>query len=137
MSNSWFGFKVIDANVASIQTTLKGCGKARLDYGNCFHCFSCDSSNYDYVHVRLNGVEISRAANNNQELSKTVEFDFTDGNTVELYEDGLSAIKLGCYHTTTMCGQQLLLWLLSTRRTVSPKMTATTQLSAHLNVLFK
>ena len=93
MSSSWFGLKVIDANVASIQTTLKGCGKARLDYGNCFHCFSCDSSNYDYVHVRLNGVEISRAANNNQELSKTIEFDFTDGNTVELYEDGLSAIK--------------------------------------------
>ena len=36
-----------------------------------------------------------------------------------------------------MCGQQLLLWLLSTHHTVSPKMTAPAQLSAHLNVLFK
>ena len=44
---------------------------------------------------------------------------------------------LGCNRTTTMCGQQLLLWLLSAHRTVSSKMTAPAQLSAHLNVLFK
>ena len=36
---------------------------------------------------------------------------------------------LGCYCTTTMCGQ-LLLWLLSTHRTLFSKMTAPAQLSA-------
>ena len=47
------------------------------------------------------------------------------------------SVPLGCNRTTTMCGQQLLLWLLSAHRTVSSKMTAPAQLSAHLNVLFK
>ena len=93
MSNSWFGFTVNDANLASIRTTLNGCGRARLDYGNCYFCFFCDSSNYNFVFVRLNGIEISRAANNNRELSITVEFDFKDGNILELFEVGLSAIK--------------------------------------------
>ena len=41
------------------------------------------------------------------------------------------------YHTTTMCRQQLLLWLLSTHRTVSSKITVPVQLSPHLNVLFQ
>ena len=31
----------------------------------------------------------------------------------------LDIMKVGCYHTTTMCGQQLLFWLLSTHTTVS------------------
>ena len=102
-SDSWFGLKVIDTNIASIKTTLKGCGKATLDYGNCFHCFSCVSPNYDYVHVKLNGIEISKAANNNQELSKTVVFDFTDGDILELYEDGLSAIKFNGFSVISCC----------------------------------
>ena len=41
------------------QGTLNGCGRARLDYGNCYFCFFCDSSNYNFVFVRLNGIEIS------------------------------------------------------------------------------
>ena len=43
-----------------------------------------------------------------------------------------SWLNLGCNRTKTMCGQ-----LLFTHRTVSSKMTAPAQLSAHLNVLFK
>ena len=99
----WFGLKSGSGNLASIKTTLKGCGKARLDYGNCYDCFSCVSPNYDYVHVKLNGIEISKAANNNQELSKTVVFDFTDGDILELYEDGLSAIKFNGFSVISCC----------------------------------
>ena len=99
----WFGLKTSGTNLASIKTTLKGCGKARLDYGNCYDCFSCVSPNYDYVHVTLNGNEISKAANNGEELSKTVEFDFNDGDILELYEDGISAIKFNGFTIIECC----------------------------------
>ena len=97
----WFGLKTSGTNLASIKTSLQGCGKARLDYGNCYDCFSCQ--NFDYVHVTLNGNEISKAANNGQELSKTIEFDFTNGDILELNEDGPSAIRINGLTILTCC----------------------------------
>ena len=97
----WFGLKLGSGNLASIKTSLQGCGKARLDFGNCYDCFSCQ--NFDFVHVKLNGNEISKAANNGQELSKTVEFDFNDGDILELYENGISAIKFNGFAIIECC----------------------------------
>ena len=96
----WFGLKT-NPNKASIKTTLKGCGKARLDYGNCYSCTGpCP---VQYVHVTLNGNEVSKAAYNGLELSKTVDFDFNDGDILELYEDGLSAIKFNGFTIIKCC----------------------------------
>ena len=97
----WFGLTPTGSNSGSIRTTLNGCGRARLDYGNCQHLFSDPGS--DSVHVILNGNEISSAANNGQELSKTVEFDFNDGDILELYEDGLSTIKFNGFTIICCC----------------------------------
>ena len=100
-NNFWFGLKTSGTNLASIKTSLQGCGKARLDYGNCYDCFSCQI--FDFVHVTLNGNEISKAANNGQEHSKTVEFDFNDGDILELYENGISAIKFSGFTIIECC----------------------------------
>ena len=97
----WFGLTPTGSNSGSIRTTLNGCGRARLDYGNCQHLFSDPGS--DSVHVILNGNEISSAANNGQELSKTIEFDFTNGDILELNEDGPSAIRVNGMTILTCC----------------------------------
>ena len=102
-NNFWFGLKPGSGNLASIKTTLTGCGKARLDYGNCHNLFGVQPANYDFVHVTLNGNEISKAANNGNEVSKTVDFDFTDGNILELNEDGLSAIRVNSFTIINCC----------------------------------
>ena len=101
-SNFWFGLTHTIGNVASIKTTLNGCGRARLDYGNCQNQFGADSG-MDSVHVMLNGNEISSAANNGQELSKTIEFDFTNGDILELNEDGPSAIRFNSMTILSCC----------------------------------
>ena len=59
------------------------CGKARLTFGNCFA--------QDYVVAELNGKEIGRA---NPYQSKTIIFDFKDGDILELTDIGLSMIVL-------------------------------------------
>ena len=99
----WFGLTPTGSNSGSIRTTLNGCGRARLDYGNCQHLFSDPGS--DSVHVILNGNEISSAANNGQELSKTIEFDFTNGDILELNEDGPSAIRVNSLTILSCCAR--------------------------------
>ena len=99
----WFGLTPTGSNAGSITTTLNGCGRARLDYGNCQNLFSNPGS--DSVHVTLNGNEISSAANNGNELSKTIEFDFTDGNILELNEDGASAIRFNSLTILSCCAR--------------------------------
>ena len=59
------------------------CGKARLTFGNCFA--------QDYVVAELNGKEIGRA---NPYQSKTIIFDFKDGDILELIDTGVSIIAL-------------------------------------------
>ena len=98
----WFGLKPPPStDTALIRTTLNGCGRARLDYGNCQNLFSNPGS--DSVHVTLNGNEISSAVNDGNEVSKTIEFDFTDGNILELNEDGPSAIRFNSLTILSCC----------------------------------
>ena len=59
------------------------CGKARLTFGNC--------NLQDYVVAKLNGKEIGRA---NPYQSKTIIFDFKDGDILELTDTGISIIVL-------------------------------------------
>ena len=101
-NNFWFGLKQTTGNVASIKTTLQGCGRARLEYGNCYHNFGF-SPVIDFVHVTLNGNEISKAQNNGAEVSKTIEFDFTNGDILELNENGPSAIRVNGLTILTCC----------------------------------
>ena len=72
--NSWYGYgHLTSESNGSIKTTLNGYGKARLDFGNCY---------YGGVRALLNENEIGKATPN--ELSKKIEFDFNDGDTLEL-----------------------------------------------------
>ena len=74
------------------------CGKARLTFGNC--------NVQDYVLAKLNGKEIGRGNpyccnypnNPNKKTSpyqsKTIIFDFKDGDILELTDTGVSIIAL-------------------------------------------
>ena len=77
--NSWYGYGGGGYTYASgwIKTTLNGYGKARLDFGKCNNVVA-----FSKVRVFLNGNEIGRATG--YELSKKIEFDFNDGDTLEL-----------------------------------------------------
>ena len=79
----------------TIKTTLRMCGKARLTFGNC--------NVQDYVLAKLNGKEIGRAnpyccngakAPTSPYQSKTIVFDFKDGDILELIDTGVSIIVL-------------------------------------------
>ena len=76
---------------------MKGCGRGILDFGNCF-----DST----VKVFLNGKPISIAYAKIEEklftLNKIVEFDFEDGDLLELQE-GHSIILFNSFHVIN-CG---------------------------------
>ena len=70
------------------------CGKARLTFGNC--------NVQDYVLAKLNGKEIGRgnpysfigAKKTSPYQSKTIIFDFKDGDILELTDTGVSIIAL-------------------------------------------
>ena len=78
-----------------IKTTLKGNGRARIDFGNCWH--------NSVVKVFLDGNEIASA--NGSALSIVKEFDFTDGSELKLTEEQYGIISfnsfevLGCAST--------------------------------------
>ena len=77
--NSWYGY----GGGRSIQTNLIGYGRARLDFGNYYY-----NGN---VRAFLNGNEIGKATAN--ELSKEIEFDFNNGDTLELKEFSDASIR--------------------------------------------
>ena len=72
--NSWFGLCSGDC-IGSVNTKLRKCGKARLYYGNC--------GKGGCVEAKLNSRIIGRVGGNK---SGNVEFDFKDGDLLELYE---------------------------------------------------
>ena len=67
-----------------IRTRLNVCGKARLNFGNCY-------LNSDNVQVNLNNNEIGRAKGGTD--NKTIEFEFKDGDILELRDMGEATIK--------------------------------------------
>ena len=77
--NSWFGYLSV-GGIGSINTTLRGCGVAKLDFGEC----SKYGGPSAFILVNLNGKEIGRATRG--QLSKTIEFNFKDGDILELKE---------------------------------------------------
>jgi len=85
--SGWYGYK-IGSPIGFIRTTLNGCGKARLDFGNC--------ANVGYTQVKLDGNEISVA--NANEHSKIVEFTFQHGSVLELSDLNYGIIKFNNFH---------------------------------------
>lgn len=95
--NSWYGFLNIGGK-GSINTTLRGCGVAKLDFGQC----SIYGDPGDSTHVNLNGNEIGRAIN--LQPSKTIEFNFKDGDILELKEGSdFSAIRFNSFTIISCC----------------------------------
>ena len=93
---NWYGF-CNNGCSGTIKTKLSKCGKARLDFGNCWS-YNADRSHY--VLAKLNGGEIGRAV---PDSSKSVEFHFKDGDTLELTDIDWSVIEfddfniISCY----------------------------------------
>ena len=90
---NWYGYEDYSA-IGSITTTLSGTGRAKLNFGNCY-----TSGN---VKVFLDNTEIATVSGD--EKSKTVEFDYNDGNELKLTEDFAIIVfnsfeVLSCTHT--------------------------------------
>ena len=104
--NNWYGWcdhgaKTWCDGSGSIKTKLSKCGKARLDFGNCCSTTGSDDTfQSQYVLAKLNGGEIGRAV---PDSSKSVEFHFKDGDTLELTDIDWSVIEfddfniISCY----------------------------------------
>ena len=80
---TWYGWGNSGA-VGKISTVLKESGRAKLDFGNCWR-------EPEDVFVYLNDKEIASAPKNTP--SKTVEFDFNDGDVLKLEEPGKNIIS--------------------------------------------
>ena len=85
----------------TMKTTLRKCGRVRLTFGNCGPPQTGKYSNglpYNfglppgYVEAKLNGRQVGRA---NIFQSKTIVFDFKDGDMLELTDIGSSVIEFG------------------------------------------
>ena len=63
-------------NLGSIETTLSGCGTAKLDYGNCYE--------HGEVRVYLDGNQIDVAYPHTP--NKIVEFEFKEGSKLKITE---------------------------------------------------
>ena len=86
---NWFGwcdgYCGAGYNVGKIETTLKGCGTARLDFGNCY-------TSYCQVYVYIDGKKIASANMNTPH--KVVYFNFKNGSKLRITEgnDGRSCM---------------------------------------------
>ena len=70
-----------------IKTTLKGNGRARIDFGNCWH--------NSVVKVFLDENEIASAGGSQDNIVK--EFDFTDGSELRLTEEQYGIISFNSF----------------------------------------
>ena len=97
--NSWYGYGALGGSGTdgSIKTTLNGYGKARLDFGNCYHSVT------SYVQVNLNGNKIGKATG--IEMSKKIEFYFNNGDILELRESSYASIRFNNF-TVISCGKK-------------------------------
>ena len=102
--NSWYGFK-LGPSEGSIKTTLYGCGKAELDFGECSSEYVAYEPYYNYtshfIQVNLNGNEIGRA--NPKKLSKKIKFDFKEGDVLELHDRGYAMIIFNNFTILSCC----------------------------------
>ena len=73
--NNWYGYNGGES-IGSIKAKLKGCGTAKLNFGNCF--------TQGITQVTLNEKIIGAASP--ETMTKIIEFDFDDGVILELQE---------------------------------------------------
>ena len=85
---TWWGEK-FSAPSGYIKTRLNKCGRARLNFGNCFNLISPYHNHY--VQVNLNNIEIGQAQGG--VANKTIEFDFKEGDVLELRDIDAASIK--------------------------------------------
>ena len=71
-----------DKNIGSIETTLKGCGTAKLDFGNCD--YPPDYRRDCNVNAYIDGKIIGTASKNI--LHKVVTFGFKEGSKLKITE---------------------------------------------------
>ena len=95
--NSWYGYNYY--NKGSIKTTLHGCGKAEIDFGDCWGRLS--NWRDPYTQVNLNGNEIGRAYGG--DLSKKIQFDFKEGDILELLERDRAMIRFNNFTILSCC----------------------------------
>ena len=94
--NSWYGWFCCDGR-GSINTTLRGCGVAKLDFGEC-----AGNLAREFTQVNLNGKEIGRATR--RQTSKTIDFNFKDGDIFELKEGHYySFIRFNSFTVISCC----------------------------------
>ena len=88
---TWWGENIGSYN-GFIKTSLKRCGRARLNFGNCYIDENKKKHQHKhYVQVKLNNVEIGQADAGIS--NKTIEFDFKDGDILELQDIAEATIK--------------------------------------------
>ena len=78
----WFGFSYKN-NVGTINTTLSGCGKATLNFGNCGH----GGSVVFYKNSKILGIA-------NTFENKNIAFEFFDGDLIEIQDHDSGSIML-------------------------------------------
>ena len=83
---NWYCFKP-GTPVGSIKTTLSGNARGKLDFGNCY--------TGGVVKVFLDNTEIASAPANT--TSKTIEFDYYDGNELKLVEENTGIIMFNSF----------------------------------------
>ena len=82
--NSWYGFTHYPlGNPGKIKTILHGCGRARLDYGECGPMAPIGFGYKQTTSVYLNGIRINEDIDSH-DLSRIIDFDFKDGDILEL-----------------------------------------------------
>ena len=89
---NWFGFSG-NARVGTVSTRLQGNGEATLDFGNCW--------GEGEVKVYLNDNVVASAQKNNP--SKTVSFNFRDGDILKLRDEGPNPV-IAINVVTFRCG---------------------------------
>ena len=72
----------------SISTLLSGNGRGKLDFGNVY-------PDPYYVKVYLDGSEIASASKSTP--SKIVEFDYNDGSTLKIQEEGITILQFNSF----------------------------------------
>ena len=86
---TWWGENIGKYN-GTIKTSLYKCGRARLNFGNCY-IDTNKKVHQHYVQVKLNNVEIGQAQAGI--ANKTIEFNFKNGDVLELQDIAEATIK--------------------------------------------
>ena len=85
---NWYGWTNFKTE-GSISTVMKGSGRAKLDFGNCWD--GRKPWSHSYVKVYLDGTEIKSASHGQSNV--LVEFEFHEGSKLEIKEINVGIIQ--------------------------------------------